>query len=37
MVQLVLPRTASRIEDSAMVLLLSAFWGLILFLAMAAL
>ncbi len=37
MVQQVLPRTASRIEDSAMVLLLSAFWGLILFLAMAAL
>ena len=37
MVQQVLPRIASRAEDSAMWLLLIAFWGLILFLAMTAL
>jgi len=34
MVQQVLPRIAGRVEDCAMVLPLSAFWGLILFLAM---
>ncbi len=37
MVQQALPRIASRVEDCAMVLLLSAFWGLILFLTMMAL
>lgn len=37
MLQQVLPRIASRAEDSAMWLLLIAFWGLILFLAMTAL